>query len=71
MLPEKCRVTLTVYNIHGSLIRMLVDKTSEAGIYSVLWDGTDSRGNSVAAGAYLCRIKMSQYQKTIQMLLMK
>ncbi len=42
---------IAVYNLNGSLIRVL--NVSE----KVLWDGKDSRGITVARGTYLARLK--------------
>lgn len=42
---------IAIYNLNGSLIRML--NVSE----KVLWDGKDSKGVTVARGTYLARLK--------------
>ena len=56
VLPEKSRVSLTVYNILGEEVATLIRKTQNAGTYYVLWDGNDTYSRPVAAGLYICRL---------------
>lgn len=55
-IPVATRVTLTVYDTHGRVVRRLVDSWSEQGIHSTVWDGLDKRGRSAAGGIYFCRL---------------
>ncbi len=65
------KVTLEVYNILGQKVKTLVNDTKEAGSHSVVWNGQDSAGNSVASGLYFYRMKSGTYSKTSKMILMK
>lgn len=56
-LPTAGKVGLRVYDVRGRLVRRLVDRTENAGSYSVQWDGRDDRGVAVASGAYLYRLE--------------
>ncbi len=49
-------VDLSVYDLAGRLVRTLVDGPQETGFYSVVWDGRDSSGRSVASGVYFYRL---------------
>ncbi|OYV02697.1 hypothetical protein CGW93_04240, partial [candidate division bacterium WOR-3 4484_18] len=40
-LPTKSRVTLTIYNIAGEVMKVLVNELQKAGTYRVYWDGTN------------------------------
>jgi flagellar hook assembly protein FlgD len=42
-----------VYDVRGSLVRTLVDRSLEEGEHEVLWDGRDEEGLSVSSGVYL------------------
>jgi len=64
-------VTLKVYDIHGSLVRTLVEEVREAGSYSVFWDGTDRAGRNVSSGVYLYRMKAGDFVQTRKMVLLK
>jgi len=50
-------VELSIFNIHGQLVRSLVDEKKSAGFYSVGWDGRDQRGIPVESGIYIFRLK--------------
>ena len=46
-----------VYRADGSLVRTLSDSRGRAGIQSLSWDGTDSRGRPAAAGLYFFELR--------------
>jgi CubicO group peptidase (beta-lactamase class C family) len=52
-------VTLRVYNIHGRLVRSLLEQQRhDAGRYAVRWEGQDDRGRPVASGIYVYRLEV-------------
>jgi hypothetical protein len=75
-MPVSGQVTLKLYNINGRLVKVLMDKSCEAGYHSVDWDGRDSRGKGVATGIYLLRIAIESprgellYRRQIKMTLL-
>ncbi|MBC7186943.1 MAG: T9SS type A sorting domain-containing protein [Calditrichaeota bacterium] len=70
-IPKDSRVTITVFNTNGQLIRTLVDGNLQAGAHRVQWDGLDEQGNHVAAGMYLCRMKAGDFMDTKRMIMVK
>ncbi|HNQ44652.1 MAG TPA: FlgD immunoglobulin-like domain containing protein, partial [Candidatus Cloacimonadota bacterium] len=62
---------LDIYNLKGQLVSRLVNETQSAGNHSVVWDGRDSQGKSVASGFYFYRIKAAGEQLSRKILLMK
>ncbi|HJM47450.1 MAG TPA: Ig-like domain-containing protein [Candidatus Marinimicrobia bacterium] len=70
-LPENIFVTISVYNILGKQIKVLVNTTKEAGFRLVQWDATDSMGRPVSAGVYLYRIQAGEFVRTKKMVLLK
>ncbi len=56
-VPEGAeRVTLTVHNVAGEVVRTLVDEAMSAGPALAVWDGRDDRGRPLASGVYFARI---------------
>jgi hypothetical protein len=51
-VPQETDVSLTVYDASGRLVRTLAQGRTRPGEYTSVWDGTDSQGQSVAAGVY-------------------
>jgi hypothetical protein len=49
-------VTVTVFDLSGSIIRVLVRQNQAAGDYGVTWDGTNRSGAKVTRGLYFIRI---------------
>jgi hypothetical protein len=64
-------VTLEVFNILGQKVVTLLDEEMAPGQYSVVWDGTDERGDHSASGVYLYRLKVGDASQTKKMLLLK
>ena len=56
-LPRDMDVRLSVYDIRGHLVKILVNESLGAGNQEILWDGSDSRGGSVSSGIYLYRLE--------------
>jgi len=64
-------VKLAVYDMQGRLVRTLVDELRTAGEHSVIWDGTDDRGQRVASGSYLYRLQTADRLLTRTMTMVK
>lgn len=56
-LPEESRVIVTVYDIEGRVVRVLVDDVLPAGAGETVWNGTDSAGRAVSPGIYFYRLR--------------
>jgi len=54
--PEAAFVTLKVYNMLGQEVKTLLSEPQSSMTHSAVWDGTDSKGQSVASGVYLYRL---------------
>jgi len=70
-IKEKTPVELVIYNILGQKVRTLVNQPLEPGEHSVVWNGTDNKGRSVASGIYFYRMKAGNYSETKKMVLKK
>ncbi len=64
-------VNLEIYNLKGQKIKTLVNEVLSAGSHSVVWNGTDDKGKSVASGVYLYKMRTGNYVSSKKMILMK
>src|SRR5574341_263127 len=70
-LPERTEVVLEIYDILGKQIRTLFHGVEEAGVKSVIWDGTDDLGRPVHTGVYLYKIHAGDFTQSHKLLLLK
>jgi hypothetical protein len=70
-IPKREHVTITIYNLLGQRVATIVDETKPAGEYSVVWDGRDKFGQSVASGIYYYRLQAGDITKSKKMVLLK
>jgi hypothetical protein len=70
-VPHRSAVFLAVYTIQGQLVRTLLNRYLEAGLYQVLWDGCDASGNRAASGVYLCRMISGNFVDSRKMVLIR
>jgi hypothetical protein len=55
-LGSSAKVELRVYDVHGRLVRELINGQRPLGYHVVTWNGTTESGTAVAAGVYLYRL---------------
>lgn len=70
-IPKKSHVTLTIYNILGQEIRILVNDRQDVGTYSIVWDGRDQFDQDVSSGIFFCRMIAGQFVQTMKMIILK
>ncbi len=71
-LPQASTVTLTVYNLLGKEVAVLLyNEPKEAGYHLEVWDGLDNYGYAATSGLYFYEIKVGSWIKTMKMLLAK
>ncbi len=70
-LKDAANVSLDIFNQRGQKVHTLVNGNLPAGAHSYIWDGVDNKGNRVASGMYLYRMKSGKYSNTKKMILMK
>ena len=68
--PSK-NYSLDIYNIKGQLVKNLHQGKLASGRHTLIWNGEDSRGNSVASGVYFYRLDNGDKLQSRKMLLMK
>jgi hypothetical protein len=70
-LPYNGEIKLSVFNILGQEVKLLVDGRLEAGHHAVVWDGRDNSGTSVSSGIYFYRLKAGEFMARKKMILLK
>jgi predicted phosphodiesterase len=58
-LTQKAKVNISVYNMLGQLVKVLIDELKSPGDYSVNWDATNTSGNYVENGIYLYKYNVN------------
>ncbi|MHB8077639.1 MAG: FlgD immunoglobulin-like domain containing protein [Candidatus Krumholzibacteriia bacterium] len=70
-LPQPARTRMTIYDLAGRTVRVLVNAVEPAGNYEIRWDGTSDSGQQMPSGVYLCRLEAGSYHATRQMTLVR
>jgi 5'-nucleotidase/UDP-sugar diphosphatase len=70
-LPEDEQVRLTIYNVLGQRIKVLVDEHQSAGKQTVIWNGRNENGEKVSSGVYFYKLQAGEIVLTKKMSLMK
>ena len=65
-IPVKSHVRLSVYDVHGKELMILINETQAAGNYSQKFDGRD-----FASGYYFYKLEAGEYSRSREMLLIK
>lgn len=64
-------VNVTVYDVRGRRIAVLVDRDYPPGEYQVAWNGKNQAGEAVESGIYLYRLDSAGYTATKRMIIAK
>ena len=64
-------VTLSVYNLLGEHVRILVNQNQNAGTYLITWDGRDEQSQKVDSGVYVYKLETEPFVQSKKMLLLK
>ena len=75
-LASDTNVSISIYDIHGKLVRLLRLGQQPGGMYqtqdkAAYWDGKDSSGQQVASGVYLYTLRAGEFKITRKMVILK
>ena len=70
-IPETAQVEIVIYNLLGQKVKTLSDGVRSAGVYDIIWDGTNDNGVKLASGMYLYRMKTGSFVQTRKLIFMK
>ncbi len=70
-LPERQPVLITVHNLLGQPVRILVQETQQAGSHQAFWDGKNEAGRDTESGLYIIRMQSGPFSAVQKMLLVR
>ena len=70
-LPEDAMVNITIYDMMGRGVKILMNDQQTAGYRSTQWNATNDAGSPLSAGMYLYTIRAGDFRQTRKMLLLK
>ena len=70
-LPRPSAVRLSLFNLTGQQVRVLVDAAQPAGWHRVRWDGRDSAGKRLPSGFYFYHLQADGFSATRRLLLLR
>lgn len=70
-IPKSSHVKITVYNILGEQIAILLDDQKEAGNYVITWNGKDGFNKQIPSGIYFYKMEAGNYKKILKMTLVR
>jgi hypothetical protein len=68
---DKQHVEVTIYDIRGRRVKMLIDSDLAPGSHKIHWDGRNDQGKSVSSGIYLYTLKTKEGNFTRKMTVLK
>lgn len=63
-VPHPGRVTLRVFDAAGRVVRTVVDRWTESGSYTEVWDGRNGSGADMPSGIYFYELATPDYRST-------
>jgi hypothetical protein len=75
-LQKSSDISITIYDVHGRLVRTLELGSIPAGTYqtkakAAYWDGTNDIGERVASGIYFYQLKANEFSASRKMVILK
>lgn len=70
-LSQDNNIKLTIYNIKGQLVKILVNEFQPKGRYTISWNGKSESGKQAASGIYFYKLSNGKNARTRKMMLLK
>ncbi len=70
-LSSRASVNLSIYDVTGRRVCVLVDRVMNAGSHEVIWRGLTDNGLPAASGIYFCRLVAGDVVETKKMVLLR
>ncbi len=69
-LPGRNHVIVSIFNVEGKLVDVLVDETLDGGPREITWDGRDRKGTRVSSGIYFYQLRAGRKTLTKKLVLL-
>ena len=70
-IPEDSFVKVSVLDIKGREVSVILEGEQTAGSQSITWEAVDNYDNNLPSGVYLCLMKVKDYISTKKMILLR
>ncbi len=70
-LDSEARVDISIYNVKGERVKQLVSREYSLGDHTVVWEGKNENGRSVASGVYFARMSTGSIAQTQRLVLVQ
>lgn len=70
-LKHRSDVRVEVFNLLGQSVRTLVRAELGAGVYSVVWDGTNNANMPVGSGVYIVQLHADEFRASKKLMLVR
>lgn len=70
-LPRPAHVRLTIFNLLGQQVSILLNQEKTAGEHRAIWVGRDESGNPAPSGVYLYRLEADGFVATKKLILLR
>lgn len=70
-LEKAGKVKMSIHDIRGRTVRVLLDGYAPSGVSTTAWDGKNKRGETVSGGVYLLKMETDGFRGTKKLILSK
>jgi hypothetical protein len=70
-LAHKGAMKLVIYDVSGRQVKTLADGMLEAGLHTLVWDGTNDEGKHVGSGIYWAQMQAGTFVSNRKMVVLK
>ena len=70
-LPKSAKVSLSIYNVTGEKIKILISSENRNGANKIIWNGNNENGQSAASGIYFYVLDYGKNRLSKKMLLLR
>lgn len=70
-LKKSENILISIYNILGKEIKILINENLPTGEHIIQWDGKDNKGSPLSSGIFFIKMIAGQYQQIIKAVLLR